>query len=132
MLMLTAFAYLLASGTPSNQEAQDERYWQQHYCAGMEFKKLVPSGGKVDCLGEELALEITWADAWAKALGQALYYAAATNRKPAIVLLCAGPQEECQDSVSRIKLALKFVNGPVAVWLCSIEEHRTLDDCATH
>jgi hypothetical protein len=130
MLMLTIFGYLLATATPSNQE-DIERYWQQHYCAGMKFKQRVPSGGKVDCLGEELAWEITWADRWAKALGQSLYYAAATNRKPALALLCTGSQEACQDGVSRIKLALEFVNTTVVIRLCSIVKHQTLEDCPT-
>jgi hypothetical protein len=108
---------------------EGERYWQQHYCGEMEFKKPIATGGKIDCLGEEIALEITWAHTWAKAIGQSLYYAAATHRKPVIVLLCASSQEECQGSAARAKLALKFVNTTVPIRLCSIENHQTLEDC---
>jgi Crp-like helix-turn-helix domain len=63
---------------------------------------------------------------WAEAVGQSLYYAAATNRKPGIILLCEqseGPVEGlCRSYVYRLEYALKFVNTHVYVWTCAIDK----------
>lgn len=40
-----------------------------------------------DLLNKEYAFEVDWAPKWAEAIGQSLYYAAVTRKKPAIILL---------------------------------------------
>ena len=114
-------------------ETKKEAYWQRQYCAGMEIEKKLITGGRVDCFNEEYAIEVDWAHKWAEAVGQSLYYAAATNRKPGIILLCEeseGPVEGlCRSYVYRLEHALKFVNAHVYVWTCAIDKDRTLDDC---
>lgn len=42
---------------------------------------------RVDCLTEEYAVEIDFAPKWAEAVGQALYYAIMTGKKPGVVLI---------------------------------------------
>src|SRR5512135_1681216 len=68
-----------------------------------------------------------------KAVGQSLYYAGATGRKPGIILLCEqseGPVEGlCRSYIYRLEYALKFVNPHVYVWTCAIDKDRTLKDC---
>jgi hypothetical protein len=119
--------------TASEAQRKNEDSWQQRYCVGMELEKHLPSGGRVDCLSPEYAIEVDWAKHWAEALGQSLYYAGATNRKPGIILLCEqseGPVEGlCRSYVYRLEYALKFVNDHVYVWTCAIDKDRTLDDC---
>jgi hypothetical protein len=99
----------------------------------MQLEQHLPSGGYVDCLSPEYAIEVEWAQHWAEAVGQSLYYASATNRKPGIILLCErseGPLEGlCRSHVYRLGYALKFVNTHVYVWTCAIDKDRTLDDC---
>ena len=63
-----------------------ERLWQHLYCEGMELEKHLPSGGRIDCLSSEYAIEVEWAKHWAEAVGQSLYDAAAAGRKPGIIL----------------------------------------------
>ena len=110
-----------------------EAYWQRQYCAGMEIEKKLITGGRIDCFNDEFAIEVDWANKWAEAVGQSLYYAGATDRKPAIILLCTeseGPVEGlCRSYVYRLEHALAFVNTHVDVWTCAIDKDLKLDDC---
>jgi hypothetical protein len=71
----------------------------------MELEKHLPSGGRVDCLAAEYAIEVDWANHWAEALGQSLYYAGATNRKPGIILLCGQSEGPVEGAVPQLRLS---------------------------
>jgi hypothetical protein len=74
-----AILSLLVVGTLATASgAVDESRWQSRYCEGMELEKHLPSGGYIDCLSPEYAIEVDWSEHWAEAVGQSLYYAAAT------------------------------------------------------
>ena len=110
-----------------------EADWQRVYCAGMELEHELPSGGRIDCFNADYAIEVEWAQHWAEAVGQSLYYASATNRKPGIILLweqSEGPVGGSRRSyVYRLEYAPRFVKPHVYVWTCAIDKDRTLDDC---
>jgi hypothetical protein len=99
----------------------------------MELEKHLPLGGYIDCLSSEFAIEVDWANHWAEAVGQSLYYAVATNRKPGIILLCQSSEGTdeglCRSYVYRLEYALKFVNTHVDVWTCAIDKDKQLSDC---
>jgi hypothetical protein len=130
--LLIPFVFFIGM-VPTMSGAVDERTWQSRYCEGMELEKHLPSGGYVDCLSPEYAIEVDWSEHWAEAVGQSLYYASATGRKPGIILLCReseGPVEGlCRSYVYRLEYALKFVKPHVYVWTCAIDMDVTLDDC---
>lgn len=44
-------------------------------------------GSRVDLLNEEYAIEADWTHKWAEGVGQCMYYATVTGRKPALMLL---------------------------------------------
>lgn len=50
-------------------------------------------GGRVDCVTSEYVYEVEFARKWAEAVGQSLYYAQATGKKPGIVLI-AGADDD--------------------------------------
>ena len=60
---------LLVGVFPTTSVAHDERQWQSQYCEGMKLEKHLPSGGQVDCLSPEYAIEVEWAKKWAEAVG---------------------------------------------------------------
>ena len=99
----------------------------------MEIEKKLTTGGRIDCFNDKFAIEVDWAKKWAEAVGQSLYYARATNRKPGIILLCEqseGPVEGlCRSYVYRLEYALAFVNTHVEVWTCAIDKDLKLNDC---
>ena len=44
-------------------------------------------GSRVDIMTDEYAIEVDWAYKWSEGVGQCLYYAAVSGKKPALLLL---------------------------------------------
>ena len=49
---------------------------------------------RVDLLNDEYAFEVDWSRKWAEAIGQSLYYAEVTGKKPAVILLIKNKKAE--------------------------------------
>ena len=49
---------------------------------------------RVDLLNDEYAFEVDWSRKWAEAIGQSLYYAELTGKKPAVILLIKNKKAE--------------------------------------
>jgi len=66
-----------------------EKEYQNQWCAGHNgiTEYVLDDGARVDCLTDEYAIEFDFAPKWAEAIGQALYYAEKTGKKPGIVLI---------------------------------------------
>jgi hypothetical protein len=60
---------------------------------GGQAEYRLSDGSRIDCLLEEYAVEVEWAHKWTEAVGQSLYYAAVTQKKPAILLLVRGKKD---------------------------------------
>lgn len=64
----------------------NEAYYINTYCTGqIEFE--LPDKTRVDCLTDEYAIEFDWAKKWAESIGQSLYYAKMTGKKPAVAII---------------------------------------------
>ena len=71
------------------KHCQPEKYYQHLWCTeqnGIEEYKLCDKT-RVDCLTEEYAIEFDWAKKWAECVGQCLYYAKLTGKKPAAAII---------------------------------------------
>jgi hypothetical protein len=66
-----------------------EKDYQQDWCTLQhgQIEYVLPDKTRVDCLTEQYAVEFEFASNWAEAIGQSLYYAAMTDKKPGIVLI---------------------------------------------
>lgn len=66
-----------------------EKDYQRHWCKKHkgELEHRLSDGTRVDCLTSEYAVEVEYAQKWAEAIGQALFYAKMTGRKAGIVLI---------------------------------------------
>ena len=66
-----------------------ESYYQKKWCDSwhgvMEYR--LSDDTRVDCSTKTYAVEFDFAPKWAESVGQSLYYAQETNKKPAIVLI---------------------------------------------
>ena len=51
-------------------------------------------GTRVDCLTKEYAVEVEYAPKWAESIGQALYYAQSTGRKPGVLMILQNDKDE--------------------------------------
>jgi hypothetical protein len=129
---LVATSLLVAAG--SSADAKNEKHWQRLYCAGMELEHRLADGARIDCLNAEYAIEVDYVDHWAESIGQALYYASATKRKPGIILLCPSSTDEriyggCLRDLYRLDGALSEVDKPVTVWACVLDQDVSLATC---
>ena len=73
-----------------------EKDYQVVWCerVGGEVEYVLENRTRVDCLTEEYAIEFDFARKWAESIGQALYYALETDRKPGVVLIIEDPKDE--------------------------------------
>ena len=71
------------------QHSNNERYYQNIWCKQNNgiTEYILPDKTRVDCLTKEYAVEFDFAQKWAESVGQSLYYAKMTDKKPAIVLI---------------------------------------------
>ena len=78
---------------------------------------------RVDILTDSHAIEVDFAKKWAEAIGQALYYAAATGRKPGIVLIIKN-----RDRDRRYVYRCLVVSGKhgIRLWIMQGDEIRWL------
>jgi len=84
MTLFFIYVYFQFFGTKKN-----EKYYQTEMCDELDgqMEYLLPDKSRVDCLTEKYAIEVEWAKKWAEGVGQSLYYAEMTKRKPAIGLI---------------------------------------------
>lgn len=59
-----------------------------------EVEYALPDGRRVDVLTDDYAYEADWSYKWTEGIGQALSYAIATNRKPGLIFLMKGADDE--------------------------------------
>jgi hypothetical protein len=89
--------YLITSNESEEKQniVKNEKYYQTNLCKKLngviEYK--LPDKTRIDCLTDDYAIEIDWAKKWAEGIGQALYYAQQTNKKPAVALIVSEKDE---------------------------------------
>jgi len=49
---------------------------------------------RVDCLTDQYAVEVDFAEKWAEGIGQALFYGVKTGRKPGVLLILENDGDE--------------------------------------
>ena len=67
----------------------NEKYYQHKMCTKLdgEIEVVLKDRTRIDCLTDDYAIEVDWAKKWAEGIGQSLYYAYMTNKKPAVALI---------------------------------------------
>ena len=78
----------------------------------MEYR--LPDGARVDCLTAEYAVEVDFGRKWAEAIGQSIYYAAMTGRKPGILLIV---DEKGKKYAERIGKSFIYVGKNIRIWI---------------
>ena len=74
---------------------QVESYYVKQWCTNDFGRRevILWDMTRVDCLTKDYAVEFDFAKKWAEAIGQSLYYAKLTGKKPAIVLIMESPTD---------------------------------------
>lgn len=97
-----------------------EKDYQIEWCAehGGITEYVLDDQARVDCLLDEYTIEFDFAPKWAEAIGQSLYYAEKTGKKPGIVLIIE------KDSDKRYLKRLKTLSEKyqIRVWTMKPED----------
>jgi len=70
---------------------KNEKFYQVQMCNRLkgEIEVVLHDKTRVDCLTDKYAIEVDWAKKWAEGVGQSIYYAEMTSKKPAVALIMA-------------------------------------------
>jgi len=86
LILILLFSLLLMGCSTHAKNKYHEKYYQTLLCDELsgEMEYVLQDRTRVDCLTEEYAIEVDFAKKWAEGVGQSLYYAHMTGRKPAV------------------------------------------------
>lgn len=87
-------------------EREYQTKWCRQYGGITEYK--LKDKTRVDCLTKNYAVEFDFANKWAEAVGQSLYYGLMTKHEPAVVLIIEKPEDFRY--YYRIKQVANFLN----------------------
>ena len=94
----------------SSKALEKEKYYSEMYCEELSGKinYTLADKSKVDCLTDTHAYEVDWADGMKvyEAIGQSLYYASQTNKKPGIILLIR--KNNSEKHIRKVKEVINF------------------------
>ena len=121
MLKVTIFFWIITSVIVIYSEAQagkSEADYVDEWCIGEIEAKI--DGGRIDCLTTIYAIEADFAYKWAEAIGQSLFYAYKTNRRPGIALIVYSERhckhvEKLRDAIQNVPRIEVFLIGPKAL-----------------
>jgi len=87
-VLLAACTALLLVGC-SGKQKHKEKYYQTILCKELDgvMEQSLLDRTRIDCLTEEYAIEVDFAKKWAEGVGQSLYYAEMTGKKPAVGII---------------------------------------------
>ena len=80
------FSMLLIGCSTHTKNKYHEKHYQALLCNKLHGKMeyVLADRTRVDCLTLEYAIEVDFAKKWAESVGQSLYYAQMTDKKPAV------------------------------------------------
>jgi hypothetical protein len=94
-----------------------EKYYQQKWCSEQsgQTEFALPDKTRCDCLTGTHAIEFDFAEKWAEAIGQSLYYSSQTGKKAGIVLILE--KEKDKKYLDRLNTTIRHYGLPVDVWV---------------
>lgn len=99
-----------------------EKIYQEHFCKqfGGITEYRLKDRTRVDCLLDDYAIEVDFAQKWAESIGQSLYYASQTSRKAAVLLIMEDLQKD-EKYLYRLKDVSQKHN--IDIWIIDKEFH---------
>ena len=96
------------------KEKDFHKDFQAAWCeeVGGKTEVILKDETRIGCLTDEYAIEVEYAKKWAESIGQSLYYAAITNRKPGVLLITQGAEDQCY--LTRLKVVATGTN--ITIW----------------
>ncbi len=98
-----------------------EKEYQIKWCTlnngQLEYK--LPDSTRIDCLTPDYAIEFDFAPKWAESVGQSLFYANSTNKKPGVVLILENPNKD-NKYLNRLQYISKIYN--IKIWTMTTDD----------
>lgn len=112
--------FFILSSAPAKHLYKEKDY-QQDWCGERKgiTEYVLDDGARVDCLLPDYAVEFDFAEKWAESIGQSLYYAEKTGRKPAVVLIL----ENKKDKKYLERLIEVAEDHGITVWTIAAKSH---------
>lgn len=104
------------SGKYGNVEwnAMDQRIWKP-----ARTEVVLWDMTRVDMVNEDYAIEVDYPEKWAEAIGQSLYYATVTGKKPGVIVLVTDFQKDMRYVYRLQTVAAKH---GISVWVENVVE----------
>lgn len=105
---IAALLYLLFEDDIAPQKLStanhNEKYYQTKMCnaLGGKMEVVLEDRARIDCLTSEYAIEVDFAEKWAEGIGQSLYYAEMSGKKPAVGLISGAGDAKFVSRISRV------------------------------
>ena len=109
--LIIKFLFILICFLPLSSSAlEKEKYYSDKFCEEMSGQAdyTLKDKSRVDCLTETHSFEVDWADGMKvyEAIGQSLYYASQTDKKPGILLLIR--KDNSEKHIRKIKEVIRY------------------------
>ena len=113
---------ILSISSFSSYAIENEAYYSEKFCNEMSGQSQYPLKdlSRVDCLTDTHAFEVDWADGMHvyEAIGQSLYYSAATGKKPGILLLIR--KENSEKHIEKVRRVIEAFELDIELRLLDI------------
>lgn len=121
LLIIVLTLIVLPAFAKPQRHSHYEKEYQTEWCNANngEMEVILDDDARVDCVTSTHAIEFDFAPKWNEAIGQALYYGIATNKKAGIVLIL---EHEANDTkfLNRVNTVAKEHN--ITVWTMTPED----------
>lgn len=102
---------------------------KQCLCAGMEQDVVLKGGAQADCSNKKQAIKIGPTEQWAEAFGEALRYAAESEKSAKIILYCRQDSNDrnCRSETRRLEGMVSKYSLPIEI--DSFSENEVIAKC---
>ena len=108
----------------SSHALENEDYYNRQFCTqeSGQAEYSLPDRSRVDCLTDTHAFEADWADGLKvyESIGQSLYYAAETGKKPGILLLAR--KKNSAKHIRKVKRVIESWNLPIKLIIKDVQD----------
>ena len=118
-MLLNCLILLLSASISTSASAATHMYLEKDYqnvwCSlnnGVS-EYMLPDKTRVDCVTKDYAIEFDFANKWAEAIGQALYYSVCLGKSAGVVLILEKPTKD-NKYLNRLLSVAKLYN--ITVW----------------
>lgn len=94
----------------------NERHYQNQWCQDHvgEQEVVLPDKTRADCLTLTHAVEVEFGNKWAESIGQSLFYALQTDKRPGVVLVIESVED--RRYWYRLNTFIREFNLPIDTW----------------